>query len=112
MGADSCPAVCHIGACKGHVPMLCLRCARSFVSVAWRFFRGLFIFLPLGFWSQCDGCFSGGGGLVAGLPVGRPVGVLPPWGIIAVAAPWPRGTQPLLAIQALTSKKRFVTTHC
>ena len=49
---------------------------------------------------------------MAGLPVGRPVGVLPPWGIIAVAAPWPRGTQPLLAIQALTSKKRFVTTHC
>ena len=34
------------------------------------------------------------GGLVAGLRVGRPVGVLPPWGVIAVAAPWPIGTQP------------------
>ena len=33
--------------------------------------------------------------------VGRPVGVLPPWGVIAVAAPWPMGTQPPLATQAL-----------
>ena len=41
------------------------------------------------------------GGLVAGLRVGRPVGVLPPWGVIAVAAPWPMGTQPPLATQAL-----------
>ena len=41
------------------------------------------------------------GGLVAGLRVGRPVGVLPPWGLIAVAAPWPMGTQPPLATQAL-----------
>ena len=53
-------------------------------------FEGLFILLPLGFWPQCDGCYSGGlgvGGLVAGLQIGRPVGVLPPWGVIAVAAP-------------------------
>ena len=34
--ADSCPAVCRLGACGGHVPTLCLRCTRSFVSVAWR----------------------------------------------------------------------------
>ena len=27
------------------------------------------------------------GGLVAGLQIGRPVGVLLPWGVIAVAAP-------------------------
>ena len=87
------------------MPTLGLRCTRSFVSVAWRsssvafllvplppsaffliylviyFFRGWFILLPLGFWPQCDGCYSGGlgaGGLVAGLRVGRPVGVLPP----------------------------------
>ena len=44
---------------------------------------------------------GGGGGLVAGLPVGRPVGVLPPWGVIVVAAPWPMGTQPPLVMQAL-----------
>ena len=35
----------------------------------------------------------GAGGLVAGLRVGRPVDVLPPWGVIALAAPWPKGTQ-------------------
>ena len=110
-GADSCPAVCHFGACAGHVPALCLHCTRSFGSVAWhdvlhcssvafllpslppsaflveglpllprfffcfRFFPcfgGLFILRPLGFWPQCDGCYSGrlgagGGGLVARL---------------------------------------------
>ena len=68
------------------------------------FFGGLFILLPLGFWPQCDGCYSGGlgvEGLVAGLRVGRSVGVVPPWGVIAVAAPWPMGTQPPLATQAL-----------
>jgi len=31
---------------------------------------------------------AGHGGLAAGLQVGRPVGVLPPWGVIVVAAPW------------------------
>ena len=46
---------------------------------------------------------GGGGGLVAGLRVGRPVGVLPPWGVIVVAALWPMGTQPPLATQALTT---------
>ena len=69
-------------------------------------FGGLFILRPLGFWPQCDGCYSGGlgaggGGLVAGLQVGRPVGVLPPWDLIAIAAPWPMGTQPPLATQAI-----------
>ena len=83
------------------MPTLCLRCTRSFVSVAWRsssvafllvplspppsfpfllfyfiylfiFSWGLFILLSLGFWPQCDGCYSGGlgaRGLVAGLRV-------------------------------------------
>ena len=53
---------------------------------------GLFILLPLGFWPQCDGCYSGGlgaGGLVAGLRVGRPVGVLPPWGVLRLQPPGP-----------------------
>ena len=38
---------------------------------------------------------------MAGLRVGRPVGVLLPWGVIAVAAPWPIGTQPPLVKCAL-----------
>ena len=45
---------------------------------------------------------GGGGGLVTGLWVGRPVGVLLPWAVIAVAAPWPMVTQPPLAARALT----------
>ena len=44
----------------------------------------------------------GGRALVAGLRPGRPVGVLPPWGVIAVAAAWPMGTQTPLVTQALT----------
>ena len=48
------------------------------------------------------------GELVAGLQVGMPVGVLPPWGVIAVAVPWPMGTQPPLATQ--TSKALFKQT--
>ena len=64
----------------------------------------------MGFWIQCDGCYIGGlgagmgsgGGLVTGLWVGRPVGVLLPWAVIAVAAPWPMVTQPPLAARALT----------
>ena len=40
---------------------------------------------------------------MAGLWVGRSVGVLPPWGVIAVATPWSLGTQPPLAMWALTS---------
>ena len=44
---------------------------------------------------------------MAGLRVGRPVGVLPPWGVIAVAAPWPMGTQPSLATQALKKEKKL-----
>ena len=35
------------------------------------------------------------GGLVARLWVGRPVGILPLCGVIAVAAPWPIATQAL-----------------
>ena len=38
---------------------------------------------------------------MAGGRVGRPVGVLPHWGVIAVASHWPLGTQPLLATRAL-----------
>ena len=45
----------------------------------------------------------GAGGLVAGLRAGIPVGVVPPWDVIAVAAPWPMGTQPPLATRALTT---------
>ena len=62
----------------------------------------------MGFWIQCDGCYIGGlgagrgGELVTGLWVGRPVGVLLPWAVIAVAAPWPMVTQPPLAARALT----------
>ena len=70
----------------------------------------------LGGWIQCDGCYigglggglgagmAGGGdwGLVTGLWVCRPVGVLLPWAVIAVAAPWPMVTQPPLAARALT----------
>ena len=56
------------------------------------------------------GAMGGGGGLgarglVAELRVGRPVGVRPPWGVIAVTAPWPLGTQPPLAMPAL---KNFI----
>ena len=36
MGTDSRPAICRLGACASHVPTLCLRCTRSFVSLAWR----------------------------------------------------------------------------
>ena len=43
----------------------------------------------------------GAGVLVAGSGVGRPVGVFPPWGVIAVAALWPMGTQPPLVTQTL-----------
>ena len=50
----------------------------------------------LGGWAR------GVGGLVAGLWVGRPVGVLLSWAVIAVAAPWPMVTQPPLAARALT----------
>ena len=34
---------------------------------------------------------GGGGGVVAGLRVGRPVGVLPPWGVLRSQppGPWP-----------------------
>ena len=42
---------------------------------------------------------------MAELRVGRPVGVRPPWGVIAVTAPWPLGTQPPLAMPAL---KNFI----
>ena len=71
----------------------------------------MFILLPVGFWIQCDGCYigglgaamgGGGGELVTGLWVGKPVGVLLPWAVIAVAAPWPMVTQPPLAARALT----------
>ena len=44
------------------------RVSPSFPLFFSRCFGGLFILLPLGFWPQCDGCYSGGlgaGGLVA-----------------------------------------------
>ena len=85
MGADSCPAVCRLA----HAEAMCLRCVCIVLEVllAWRstsvafllvplppsafvliylfsylFFRGLVHLLPLGFWPQCDGCYSGGPG--------------------------------------------------
>ena len=47
MGADSCAAVCRFGACAGHAPTFCLRCARSFVSVAWRSSSVAFLLVSL-----------------------------------------------------------------
>ena len=55
-----------------------------------------------------DDFFTLGPGLVAGLRVGRPVGVLPSWDVIADAAPWPMGTQPPLATQALNTIKSYL----
>ena len=43
----------------------------------------------------------GAGSLVAELGVGSPVGVLP-WGVLVIALLWPLGTQPPLAMLALT----------
>ena len=120
MGADSCPAVCRLA--HAEAMCLCCVCVVLEVLLAWRgvawrstsvafllvplppsafvliylfsylFFRGLVHLLPLGFWPQCDGCYSGGagrGGLVAGLRVSRPVGVLPPWGVLRLQPPGP-----------------------
>ena len=85
------------------MPTLCLRCTRSFVSVAWcgvplalRFswfpslplLSFLFIYLVIysfGGWFILLHWASGvsvTGGLVAGLRFGRPVGVLPPRGVL------------------------------
>ena len=41
---------------------------------------------------------------MAGLRVGRSVGILLPWGVIAGVVPWPLGTQRPLATLALTAK--------
>ena len=54
----------------------------------------------------------GAGELMAGLQVGRPVDVLSPLGVIAVAAPWPMGTQaplptPTQALNRFRSVKRL-----
>ena len=40
---------------------------------------------------------------MAGLQVGRHVGVLPHWGVIAVASHWPLGAQPPLATRTLNT---------
>ena len=48
---------------------------------------------------------------MAGLRVGRPVGVLPPWSVIAVTAPWPKGAQPSLATRALNRGNRHGITN-
>ena len=45
---------------------------------------------------------------MAELRVGRPFGVRPPWGVIAVTAPWPLGTQAPLAMPALKNFIRCV----
>ena len=65
-----------------------------------------YLIQTLGRWS--GGLGPRGLGLVAGLQVGRPVGVFPPWGVIAVAAPWPMGTQPPLAKRALNTIKSYL----
>ena len=57
---------------------------------------------------------GGGGELVVGLRVGRPVGVLLHWGVIAVASHWPLGTQPPLAtrpLNTITSYLMWLTTR-
>ena len=61
---------------------------------------GSFITFEVSGWARRRG---GGWLLVAGLWVGRSVGVLLPWGVIAVATPWSLGTQPPLAMWALRS---------
>ena len=48
------------------------------------------------------GAGGGGGELVPGLWVSRPVSILLPRTVIAVAAPWPMVTQPPLAARPLT----------
>ena len=65
-----------------------------------------YLIQTLGRWSA--GLGPRGLGFVAGLQVGRPVGVFPPWGVIAVAAPWPMGTQPPLAKRALNTIKSYL----
>ena len=65
-----------------------------------------YLIQTLGRWS--GGLGPRGLGLVAGLQVGRPVGVFPPWGVIAFAAPWPMGTQPPLAKRALNTIKSYL----
>ena len=132
MGANSCPAVCCCGACACHAPTFCLRCTGSFVSVAWRSSSVGFLLVPLppsSSWFKVSPSFPGFFFLVSGVcafyfhwasgrsvtgaivggwaQVGMPVGVLSPWGVIAVAAPWPMGTQPPLATQALTGKQHW-----
>ena len=47
----------------------------------------------------------------AGLRVGRPVGNVPPWGVIAVTAYWPMGTQPALATQALNNNLTLIVCN-
>ena len=44
---------------------------------------------------------------MAGLRVGRSVGVLLPWGVIAGVVPWPLGTQRPLATPALLNCQNF-----
>ena len=42
-----CPAVCHFGACAGHVSTLCLPRTRSCVGVAWPSSGVAFLLVPL-----------------------------------------------------------------
>ena len=48
---------------------------------------------------------------MAGLLVGRPVGVLLPWGVIVVAVPWPMGNQPPLATRSLVIINHYYNNY-
>ena len=133
-GPDSCPAVCHFGVCVGHVPTLCLRCTRSFVSVVWCSSSVAFLLVPLlpplswlrisptfpvFFFFAVSGVCSRYFHWASGLKVTGDSGGLGIRGV-AVAAPWPMGTQSPLATQALNfdlqhqlyRKVKIVNTFC
>ena len=73
-----------------------------FIIILFIFFIGLFISTgPLGF--HVTGVIGARtGGLWLGCGMYWSLGALPPWGVIAVAAPGPLGTQPPFATWALT----------
>ena len=92
--------LCQRGVAWRGIPVAkCFSCFNSLPPLSFLFIYlviyslgGWFILLPLGFWPQCDGCYSGGwarGGLMAGLWVGRPVGALSPWGVLRLQLPGP-----------------------
>ena len=95
-------------------PLSWFRVSPSVLGFSLRF-EGLFILLPLGFWPQCDGCYSGG------LCVGGAGGWVADWwacgsssalGCDCGCSPlcsWPMGTQPPLVTWALMYKKRVTS---